>query len=92
MQEFGDGIMSAIDMFATVDDVVGSAGEKRMVITLNGKVSSVLLIPSSVTQWYAHIYLHRETHTASDAIYALPMSTCEACLSANAEVVCVEAD
>ena len=38
LQEFGDGIMSAIDMFATVDDVVGSAGEKRMVITLNGKV------------------------------------------------------
>ncbi|CAL8470288.1 g9830 [Coccomyxa elongata] len=36
-EEFGDGIMSAIDMFATVDDVVGSAGEKRMVITLNGK-------------------------------------------------------
>lgn len=38
VQEFGDGIMSAIDMFAYVDDVVGTTGEKRMVITLNGKV------------------------------------------------------
>lgn len=38
VQEFGDGIMSAIDMFATIDDVVGTAGEKRLVITLNGKV------------------------------------------------------
>ena len=40
MQEFGDGIMSAIDMFATVDDVEGKLGEKRLVLTLNGKVSS----------------------------------------------------
>ncbi len=44
LQEFGDGIMSAIDMFATVDDVVGSAGEKRMVITLNGKVMTALSV------------------------------------------------
>ena len=40
-QEFGDGIMSAIDMFATIEDVEGKLGEKRLVLTLNGKVSSV---------------------------------------------------
>jgi cyanate lyase len=32
--------MSAIDMFATIDDVVGTTGEKRLVITLNGKVGT----------------------------------------------------
>ncbi len=32
--------MSAIDMFAYIDDVTGSTGEKRMVITLNGKVQA----------------------------------------------------
>ena len=40
LQEFGDGIMSAIDMFATVHTIEGKLGEKRMVITLNGKVRS----------------------------------------------------
>lgn len=39
LQEFGDGIMSAIDMFGTIDTVTGKLGEKRMVITLNGKVA-----------------------------------------------------
>ena len=39
LQEFGDGIMSAIDMFATIEDVEGKMGEKRLVLTLNGKVS-----------------------------------------------------
>ena len=38
-QEFGDGIMSAIDMFASIDDVEGKLGEKRLVLTLNGKVA-----------------------------------------------------
>lgn len=38
-EEFGDGIMSAIDMFATVKKVEGKAGEARVCITLNGKVS-----------------------------------------------------
>ena len=38
LQEFGDGIMSAIDMFATIHSIEGKLGEKRMVITLNGKV------------------------------------------------------
>ncbi|KAK9809534.1 hypothetical protein WJX73_009719 [Symbiochloris irregularis] len=36
-EEFGDGIMSAIDMFATVNKVEGKTGEKRVCITLNGK-------------------------------------------------------
>ena len=31
--------MSAIDMFASVDTVKGKNGEKRITITLNGKVS-----------------------------------------------------
>eukprot|EP00195_Chlamydomonas_chlamydogama_P007229 CAMPEP_0202900666 /NCGR_PEP_ID=MMETSP1392-20130828/11971_1 /ASSEMBLY_ACC=CAM_ASM_000868 /TAXON_ID=225041 /ORGANISM="Chlamydomonas chlamydogama, Strain SAG 11-48b" /LENGTH=200 /DNA_ID=CAMNT_0049587103 /DNA_START=27 /DNA_END=629 /DNA_ORIENTATION=- len=33
----GDGIMSAIDMYATVDTTPGKLGEKRIVVTLNGK-------------------------------------------------------
>jgi hypothetical protein len=35
--QFGDGIMSAIDFFVTVDKVKGAAGEQRVVITFNGK-------------------------------------------------------
>ena len=33
--------MSAIDMFASVDFVKGKTGEKRITISLNGKVSSL---------------------------------------------------
>ena len=40
LEEFGDGIMSAIDMFATITDVEGKLGEKRLVLTLNGKVTT----------------------------------------------------
>lgn len=36
-EELGDGIMSAIDMYATVDVIKGKTGENRLVITLNGK-------------------------------------------------------
>ena len=36
-EEFGDGIMSAIDMYVRVEKVVGMAGEERVVITFNGK-------------------------------------------------------
>lgn len=36
-EELGDGIMSAIDMYATVDVIKGKGGENRLVITLNGK-------------------------------------------------------
>lgn len=36
-EEFGDGIMSAIDVFITVDKVKGKSGEDRVVLTLNGK-------------------------------------------------------
>ncbi|KAL6765814.1 cyanate lyase C-terminal domain-containing protein [Haematococcus lacustris] len=36
-EECGDGIMSAIDMYATVDQVEGKYGERRVVVTLNGK-------------------------------------------------------
>ena len=36
-EEFGDGIMSAIDFYMTVDKVVGMSGEDRVVITFNGK-------------------------------------------------------
>ena len=39
-EELGDGIMSAIDMFATIEKIKGKTGEDRLVITLNGKVSS----------------------------------------------------
>ncbi|GAB5037032.1 cyanate hydratase [Nannochloropsis oceanica] len=36
-EKFGDGIMSAIDMYATVEKVKGSQGEDRVLVTLNGK-------------------------------------------------------
>jgi cyanate lyase len=36
-EELGDGIMSAIDMFATLDVIEGKQGEKRVCISLNGK-------------------------------------------------------
>jgi len=36
-EEFGDGIMSAIDYVITVDKVKGSKGEDRVKITCNGK-------------------------------------------------------
>eukprot|EP00891_Asterochloris_glomerata_P004668 jgi/Astpho2/4668/Aster-00232 len=36
-EECGDGIMSAIDMYATIDVIQGKQGEKRLVISLNGK-------------------------------------------------------
>ena len=36
-EKFGDGIMSAIDFYMTVGGTVGKMGEKRVVITFNGK-------------------------------------------------------
>jgi cyanate lyase len=36
-EEFGDGIMSAIDIFSNVTTVTGKGGEKRVLIQLNGK-------------------------------------------------------
>ena len=36
-EKFGDGIMSAIDLYVTVDSVKGVSGEDRVVLTLNGK-------------------------------------------------------
>ncbi|CAL5218405.1 g81 [Coccomyxa viridis] len=53
-EEFGDGIMSAIDMFATIEDVEGKMGEKRLVLTLNGK-------------WLPHIEQRAENNTAKPA-------------------------
>jgi len=35
-EEFGDGIMSAIDFYCTVDKMEGVQGERRVVITFNG--------------------------------------------------------
>lgn len=34
---FGDGIMSAIDFYCTVDKMEGTQGERRVVITFNGE-------------------------------------------------------
>lgn len=51
LQEFGDGIMSAIDMFATITDVEGKLGEKRLVLTLNGKVRR---ISACLSCWVLH--------------------------------------
>eukprot|EP00904_Undaria_pinnatifida_P008165 jgi/Undpi1/4479/HiC_scaffold_17.g07833.m1 len=36
-EKFGDGIMSAIDFYLTVDKIKGAQGEDRVVITFNGK-------------------------------------------------------
>ena len=36
-EEFGDGIMSAIDFYCTVGKIKGAGGEDRVLITLNGK-------------------------------------------------------
>mmetsp|Transcript_30682 Transcript_30682/g.105443 ORF Transcript_30682/g.105443 Transcript_30682/m.105443 type:complete len:162 (+) Transcript_30682:59-544(+) len=36
-EKFGDGIMSAIDFYMTVGSTTGKMGEKRVVITFNGK-------------------------------------------------------
>ncbi|KAJ8598822.1 hypothetical protein CTAYLR_008665 [Chrysophaeum taylorii] len=36
-EKFGDGIMSAIDFYMTVGETTGKAGERRVVITFNGK-------------------------------------------------------
>ena len=36
-EQCGDGIMSAIDFYMTVGGTVGKMGEKRVVITFNGK-------------------------------------------------------
>lgn len=46
MQECGDGIMSAIDLFTSVDVVKGKQGEMRVSITLNGKVCILHPLPS----------------------------------------------
>ena len=36
-EQCGDGIMSAIDFYLDVGTTIGKLGEKRVVITLNGK-------------------------------------------------------
>mmetsp|Transcript_6436 Transcript_6436/g.14118 ORF Transcript_6436/g.14118 Transcript_6436/m.14118 type:complete len:176 (+) Transcript_6436:51-578(+) len=36
-EQFGDGIMSAIDFYMNVDKIKGKQGEDRVVITFNGK-------------------------------------------------------
>lgn len=36
-EECGDGIMSAIDFYASIDKIQGKHGEQRVVITMNGK-------------------------------------------------------
>ncbi|KFD59088.1 hypothetical protein M514_00251, partial [Trichuris suis] len=36
-EKFGDGIMSAIDFQITMEEAVGSGGEKRVLVKLNGK-------------------------------------------------------
>lgn len=39
-EKFGDGIMSAIDFYLDVGSTTGKNGEKRVVITMNGKFLS----------------------------------------------------
>ncbi|KAF2530881.1 hypothetical protein F2Q70_00030363 [Brassica cretica] len=39
-EDFGDGIMSAIDFYCSVDKVKGVDGNNRVVVTLDGKYLS----------------------------------------------------
>ncbi|VVB03416.1 unnamed protein product [Arabis nemorensis] len=39
-EDFGDGIMSAIDFYCSVDKIKGVDGNKRVVVTLDGKYLS----------------------------------------------------
>ncbi|KAK9827998.1 hypothetical protein WJX81_007030 [Elliptochloris bilobata] len=50
-EEFGDGIASAIDMYFTLGETIGKSGEKRMVLTFNGK-------------WLPHVEQRMEDNTA----------------------------
>jgi|LauGreSBDMM110SN_4_FD.fasta_scaffold69977_2 cyanate lyase len=36
-EKFGDGILSAIDLYVSLDHIKGTLGENRVVVTLNGK-------------------------------------------------------
>ncbi|PRW33314.1 cyanate hydratase [Chlorella sorokiniana] len=51
-EQFGDGIMSAIDFYCTVDKIKGKHGEDRAVITFNGK-------------FLPHVEQHTEDNTAA---------------------------
>uniref|UniRef100_A0A0E0EYS7 Cyanate hydratase n=1 Tax=Oryza meridionalis TaxID=40149 RepID=A0A0E0EYS7_9ORYZ len=46
-EEFGDGIMSAIDFYCSVDKVQGADGKDRVVVTFDGKY-----LPYSEQQFY----------------------------------------
>eukprot|EP00884_Botryococcus_braunii_P014112 jgi/Botrbrau1/22701/Bobra.0132s0040.1 len=50
-EECGDGIMSAIDMYSSVSVITGVHGEKRVVVTLNGK-------------WLPHVEQNEKDNTA----------------------------
>ena len=44
-EKFGDGIMSAIDFYMSVDKMTGLQGEDRVVITMNGRCAALLCWP-----------------------------------------------
>lgn len=50
-EEFGDGIMSAIDFYCDVEKMKGVGGEERVVITFNGKVSIGAIARASLACW-----------------------------------------
>ncbi len=75
--QFGDGIMSAIDFYFTVGKMVGTKGEDRVVITMNGKLSALLAVwlvptasykcdgPGGVMLWHSHSSVAAAYHHAS---------------------------
>lgn len=58
-EEFGDGIMSAIDFYFTLDKMKGTEGEARVVLTFNGKlgVARLRIVPVIATAylWTKHL-------------------------------------
>eukprot|EP00897_Mesotaenium_endlicherianum_P010160 jgi/Mesen1/9172/ME000591S08494 len=65
-EEFGDGIMSAIDFFCTVDKVKGKQNEDRVVITFNGMQAPLLSLRlSKGSKYLPHVEQKVENNTVS---------------------------
>jgi hypothetical protein len=56
-EKFGDGIMSAIDLYVKVDKVKGGHGEDRVLISLNGETSLRPLYRHSLCLSNTHQYV-----------------------------------
>ena len=68
--------MSAIDMFASIEDIEGKLGEKRLCLTLNGKVNHCSCLPHCDV-WYLHLSSVQDDQIHKTA--AKPRFLIEAC-------------